>query len=39
MRIIFENEHDEKLFLEICRIITKVIEETEKFKDKQCSYI
>jgi len=31
MKIIFEDEHDEKLFLEMCRIITRVIEENEKF--------
>ena len=33
MKIIFENEHDDVLFLNICRIIAYVLEENEKIKN------
>jgi hypothetical protein len=32
MKIIFEDKRDGTSFLDICRIITKVIEENERFK-------
>jgi len=31
MRIYFEDESDAKVFLKICRIIGRIIEENEKF--------
>ena len=31
MKIIFEDEHDSEIFLDMCRIIAYVLEETEKF--------
>jgi hypothetical protein len=32
MRILFEDESETKTFLELCRLIGKVLEENEKFK-------
>ncbi len=32
MRVIFEDEYDGKLFLKVCRVISKIIEENEELK-------
>lgn len=34
MKIYFEDENDAEAFLKLCRIVTKVMEENEKFKSK-----
>jgi hypothetical protein len=35
MRVYFESNKDTKSFLNLCKIITKVIEENEKFKNQK----
>ena len=35
MKIRFESDRDEKLFLNMCEIITYVLKENQKFKDRK----